>query len=328
MKRATLVVGKFYQSNRIFNLNDPISNRDNCMYPFYMLKEKLRAQGFDLCTQDIFPAHDSEIVIYNEMPTSLPHKNDIKKSFLLIFESELVRPDNWNKESHKHFAKVFTWNDDFIDNEKYIKYNFSQLLPECISKNSGEKFCTLIAGNKKSSHRLELYSHREKAIKWFESNHPESFDYYGIGWDRYSFKYLRPLNRLKIPKLFGTSMCYKGMVAVKNETLSQYKFAICYENAKSIPGYITEKIFDCFLAGCIPVYWGPDNIESHIPQKCFIDKRDFRSYEELYLYLTTLPQSEIEQYKSDIQEFISSGAANVFTADHFAEVITEKVCND
>jgi hypothetical protein len=32
---------------------------------------------------------------------------------------------------------------------------------------------------------LELYSKRVEAIKWFEKNHPEDFDFYGIGWDRY-----------------------------------------------------------------------------------------------------------------------------------------------
>jgi hypothetical protein len=38
---------------------------------------------------------------------------------------------------------------------------------------------------KKINHPLELYSKRVEAIKWFEKNHPEDFDFYGIGWDRY-----------------------------------------------------------------------------------------------------------------------------------------------
>jgi hypothetical protein len=39
----------------------------------------------------------------------------------------------------------------------------------------------------------------------------------------------------------------------KKNTLEKYKFSICYENARDIPGYITEKIFDCFFAGCVPI---------------------------------------------------------------------------
>ena len=48
-------------------------------------------------------------------------------------------------------------------------------------------------------------------------------------------------------------------------------FAICYENARDIPGYITEKIFDCFFAGCVPIYWGgAPNVTDHIPANTFI----------------------------------------------------------
>ncbi|MDR1453444.1 MAG: hypothetical protein LBJ25_05680 [Candidatus Margulisbacteria bacterium] len=41
----------------------------------------------------------------------------------------------------------------------------------------------------------------------------------------------------------------------KDVYLRQYKFNICPENSQS-PGYVTEKIFDAFHAGCIPVYNG------------------------------------------------------------------------
>lgn len=44
----------------------------------------------------------------------------------------------------------------------------------------------------------------------------------------------------------------------KYEFLTQYKFNICPENSNS-PGYVTEKIFQAFEAGCIPIYWGSDN---------------------------------------------------------------------
>lgn len=41
----------------------------------------------------------------------------------------------------------------------------------------------------------------------------------------------------------------------KVKFLSQYKFAICFENATA-PGYTTEKIYHAMLANCIPIYWG------------------------------------------------------------------------
>ncbi|KAB7887432.1 hypothetical protein GBG19_10625 [Poseidonibacter ostreae] len=67
---------------------------------------------------------------------------------------------------------------------------------------------------------------------------------------------------------------------------------MCYENARDIPGYITEKIFDSFFAGCVPVYLGADNITEHIPKECFIDKREFDTYEKLYKYLKNMSDEE------------------------------------
>lgn len=40
--------------------------------------------------------------------------------------------------------------------------------------------------------------------------------------------------------------------------ISNYQFNICPENADG-PGYVTEKIFHAFMAGCIPVYYGSGN---------------------------------------------------------------------
>jgi len=44
----------------------------------------------------------------------------------------------------------------------------------------------------------------------------------------------------------------------KNDYLCQYMFNICPENV-SVRGYVTEKLFDTFDAGCIPIYNGSDN---------------------------------------------------------------------
>ena len=43
----------------------------------------------------------------------------------------------------------------------------------------------------------------------------------------------------------------------KSETMKNYKYALCFENSYH-PGYITEKIFDAFSAGTIPLYWGSE----------------------------------------------------------------------
>lgn len=44
----------------------------------------------------------------------------------------------------------------------------------------------------------------------------------------------------------------------KIEYLKQFKFNICPENANT-RWYVTEKLFEAFVAGCIPIYYGSDN---------------------------------------------------------------------
>ena len=48
-------------------------------------------------------------------------------------------------------------------------------------------------------------------------------------------------------------------VCDKIEWLKSYKFNICFENG-SYPGYLTEKLFDAFMAGCVPIYWGDTSL--------------------------------------------------------------------
>jgi len=331
VNKACIVVPATYQNNKLFDLNDKIINRDNCMYPFHLLKEKFKDISIDLATQDINSVEDSEIVIYNEMPNILPKREDVCKSYLLMFESELIRPDNWDSEKHKYFNKIFTWKDDIVDNKKYFKFNFAQEIANHINKDLSrkEKLCTLIAGNKKSNHPLELYSKRVEAIKWFEKNHSEDFEFYGMGWDKYSSsnKYINfILSKLKISTLFVTNYSsYRGKLTSKKETLERYQFAICYENARDIPGYITEKIFDCFFAGCVPIYWGANNITKHIQKECFIDKREFNTYEDLYQYIKNMSDEIFLNYLENIEKYLNSDNSHLFSSKYFAEQIIKKL---
>ena len=327
--KATLFTSPYYFNNRLFDLNDKISKRDNCLYGSYMLKKRFKENGIDLSTQDINRPSESQFVIYNEMPGIKDIFSD-KNNYLLIFESEVIRPDNWNIKNHKYFKKIFTWNDEFVDKKKYFKIKFSHKIPVDLRfdlKNKS-KLCTLIAGHKFKSHPLELYTERVKAIRWFEQNHPEKFDLYGIGWDRHYFQgNLSKLNRFKFLTglLKPNYPSYKGSIKSKREILQKYKFAICYENARDIPGYITEKIFDCFFAGCVPVYWGAPNVTDHIPVDTFIDRGNFKSYEELYNYLKNMPDNVYSDYLDAIMSFIKSDEIYSFSVECFAETIVAEV---
>jgi hypothetical protein len=254
--------------------NDPSAPiGDDLLYSTVYLAKFARTRNIGVSTIDTEPLESYDAILFMDFPTFKNKyfrqliNNKFKNVYLMIFESEVIRPDNWNRENHKYFKKIFTWNDELVDNKKYFKINFAHKIPTDLNFdiNKKNKLCTLIAGHKFASHPLELYTERVKAIRWFEQNHPEDFDLYGIGWDKYNFKgALSMLNRFEILRKFLKPKypSYRGAVNSKREVLQKYKFAICYENVRDIPGYITEKIFDCFFAGCVPVYWGAPNVLS------------------------------------------------------------------
>lgn len=330
-------VSDFYYKNKIFCLSCP-QNRDNYYYPYYLLRQKLFKSNVLLNTYDYFNKNSDEYhsLIFFDIPRNIDtllkfHKNMDK--FLVIFESEVTKPDNWNREKHRYFKKIFIWNDRWVDGKKYIKFYWPNKIPQNLDFDLRKKtkLCAMIAQHKFKKHLLDLYTERVKAIRWFEQNHPEDFDLYGVGWDKHYFKgVLSRLNRFEVlTKLLKPKYpSCKGPVKSKKEIYEKYKFAICYENARDIPGYITEKIFDCFFAGCVPVYWGAPNVTEYIPTNAFIDRRNFKSNDELYNYLKNMPDKEYVNYLDAIKNFIGSDKIYLFSAEYFTEAIVREILKD
>ena len=191
----------------------------------------------------------------------------------------------------------------------------------------------MIASNKgfKDSNNNELYSERVGFIRWFEKNYPDEFDLYGTKWDQYRFGHSyfgRVLNKIKPLRKKNLFHSYKGVVDSKNETMKNYMFSICYENIKDQNGYITEKIFDSFFAGCVPIYWGAKNVTDYIPKECFIDKRDFDSFEQIYRYMASMDKKIYVNYLDNIEEFLNSSKADPFRAETFANTIAGEIAKD
>ena len=105
--------------------------------------------------------------------------------------------------------------------------------------------------------------------------------------------------------------CFKGSVLSKYQALSNYKYSICFENSV-INGYITEKIFDCFYAGTVPIYYGAPDINKYINPKAFINFKDFSSIQDLESYIENLSDSDYEEYKKWGKYFIESESSRFY----------------
>jgi hypothetical protein len=256
-----------------------------------------------------------------------------KPVYLIISENIYIKRKNADIKRHKEFINVFSYVDSWLGDPRYIKLNYSFRIPQSINLNLNckTKLLTMISsGGKHLSHPDELYSEREKAIRWFECHHIEDFDLYGTGWELNQHagpKIIRFLNKIrpfrKLPDNGYPS--YRGPVERKRPILEKYRFAICYENTKNLPGYITEKIFDCFFAGCVPIYLGANNVTNYIPENCFIDRRKFATYEALYNYIVNMKNEEYLKYLIAIGNFLQSSQIKQFSIENFINLLSNNI---
>ena len=313
MKKSISIV-PFYEGqlqNRFFG-EDAIG-RDNVYEPYRILKQILEEE-YNIATCDIIPIQKADIVLffardYKKMWTAVSMQ---KKCAYVSFEPPVV------DSLHEHVAlevlrdflgNVMTWDDDLAEKKGFIKFYPPVASQPFIERRpfSQKKFMANISGNKRSIHPDELYTERINAIRYFEQHFPMGFDLYGVGWDVEEYP------------------SYRGMVDNKQETLRDYKFSLCYDNMKNVKGMVSEKIFDCFFAKCIPVYLGTDNIDEYVPQDCFIDRRMFASYDELSLYLQNMTEEEYDRRLSQIESYLQSPSFHKFSGEHFAQNLSEQI---
>lgn len=235
---------------------------------------------------------------------------------LILWEPPAVLPHNYNHHLHSKFKYIFTWNDEFVDNKKYLKYYWPQNgnNPTFIDKAFSErKLIVNISGNKSSSHPEELYSERNKFIRYCEKAIPDQFDLFGPGWSSDSFGESYP--------------SWQGVVINKSDVYSNYKFGLVYENMKNIKGWVSEKIFDCIRCGCVPIYWGASNIEYYVDQKSFIDRRMFRGEQELLDYIMSMTEKDWLTFREAGTDYIKSDLFKKFLPENFSITIANKLCN-
>lgn len=289
---------------QLFAIENPLFNRDGGLEVLYQLREEAKRVGYELIQADALDnLGDFEyLVVFDVFLDQLPAiaKYPKEKLILFLWEPPSVIPENFNLTNHRFFSKVYTWHEGLVDGKKYFKFHYPvmrEIIPKTIPF-SERMFSTLIACNKGSSYPGELYSERQRVIYYFENLGGDDFVLFGKWW----------------PAHLKT---YGGVIERKVDYLKYFRFSFAYENIRGLPGYITEKIFDCFHAGVVPIYWGAPNVEKVIPEGCFIDRRDFLTNEELHRFLKKMSAAEYERYLENIKAFLHSPQAALFSKENF-----------
>ena len=93
----------------------------------------------------------------------------------------------------------------------------------------------------------------------------------------------------------------RGPLENKQLTLQTSKFSIIIENDSS---YISEKLIDALINGCIPIYFGPKNIDSIIPTGTYLELP--KNSGDLIPMLENLSEMGIRNLLGNIQMFVTS----------------------
>lgn len=280
--------------------------------PLLVLKQKGQEAGFDMYGEEFGDYKDADIFVFWERPK--PGNEMLryalaagKPRILLVTEPSNQIPLNADPTNEVLFDEIFSWYGP--EGGKYHRIRpITFAFPEEISPVPFEdrKLSVMIASiYTRDNDPGELYSKRAETVRWFEAHHPEDLDFYGRQ-NRYTD------TRFKN---------YKGPVDEKMPVLERYRFQICYENTTSLDGYVSEKIFDAFFAGCIPVYLGCKDIENFIPKDCYVDRRDFESYEALYDFMTQVDEKQYQQYRANIDRFLQTDFAKSYNENALSEAI-------
>lgn len=320
---------------------DPKQNKGAEALVLVSLKKFLKEKNIEINTYDMQKNLPPDACVYFDMPYPSDFSawklilSNVGKNILICNESSLIIPFNYWKPLHIFFNKVYTWYEPYVDNKKY----FHLLWPKSTAgirtqhkKFSEKNFLILINGNKLPFFPFqlinlfgrELYSERIKAIEYFEKKIPQKFSLYGRGWNK-----VKKYNISEMLFGFKKYTTYKGEISDKIELLSRFKYCLCFENVCDVNGYITEKIFDCLKAKCIPIYWGASDITKYIPKECFIDFRDFGDYDKLLTYLNSITEKRYNTYIDSIEKLLTDKKfRETWFEDAFAEFFLNNILNE
>ena len=106
--------------------------------------------------------------------------------------------------------------------------------------------------------------------------------------------------------------CYNGIELL--QIYSQYKFVIAFENSSS-QGYITEKIFNVFLANSIPIYDGDTNVTE------FINPNSFLQYNNMIVQKVQMLMNNEQLYNSIIEKEKTKELDYTFINDNFDKML-------
>ena len=198
---------------------------------------------------------------------------------LVIYEPRVVLPANYSRTVHAQYSNLVSFTHHVSGASGFLEWpqrDWRALPPVEASRHPGTT--AVVNANKLSSIRGSLYGLRRRVIARFAAE-GLPLTLAGPNWERRGGAILvenaraiayAVINRELVevrewarPVPTGGSVTHLGKVDDKEAVLLGAEFAVVIENSAT---YVSEKLFDAVIAGCVPLYVGPSLATYGIPE--------------------------------------------------------------
>ena len=350
---------RFWRDGMFDSSTNPTGG-DDLQAPWRHLKATLEAQGFVVHTSDFLDELPADVhKLFFAISglgeyDALARRADVTMSGYMALECPVVEPKIYRRLPRvaRTFKRVLNWSDTPsllrytrkpVEVERFLwPQSYDRVHPQWHQRDRG--FLVMINSNKlpRLFNDSELYTARLRAVEYFDRF--GEVDLYGPNWGKRpnrvgktwlpftAVRILRVLwnarQRVLPDRLHSAARrAHRGIAQSKADTLAKYDFALCFEN-QIMRGWMTEKMFDCFFAGTVPVYWGAPDVTDHVPAEAFVDMRRFRDFAELRAHLKAMPRAEIERHREAGRAFVESERFAPFRMETFSRMFSQIVRED
>jgi hypothetical protein len=277
-----------------------------------------------------------KFLLRTEPPSVFPkqYSANISKLYDVIITpggSRDLQDESFYLWPYYYLKSPFFIDENLADIKEIVNERYSDHLYEMNSWKKRTIFCSFIASNKISPTDEGFYGLREEIVS---ANKLGLISIFGYGWNasvierisqriamlRFS---LLNLQSVALGIFFkGLFKRYKtnGEIENKHSIMLQSKYSLVIENS---PHFLTEKIFDSFINGSIPIYLGPDLSEFGIPSNCYIQAPpDCKKILEL---IANLEQGGSQELLLGIQDFLKSKEFEEFLGDSVYDQVVDQM---
>lgn len=242
---------------------------------------------------------------------------------LIINEPEVVIPQQASKGIRCKFDRVL----EIGRPDSIPQLKWAQTWRSTNRQQTRSKSAVMINADKWSFVTGSLYWLRAAV-----ASESHNLDVFGHGWDRKLhvrfahrvFELLRTIVARRVPSLKGIRyvlsrpLAFKGAVQDKVQEMSKYSVAIVIENSQEL---LSEKLFDAWFAGCVPVYVGPSVKKFGLPSDLVVQSKP--NIKHLKAAIDSAINFDRSQFLESLERFLASSAGSEWQAKNAIKIMLE-----